>query len=375
MKRKTRRGGLHIKREKGFIKTRDSLKGVYRARVESRKDPLHLGRVRVRIPMLHGIPEVTESFIETEYLPWASRSAISAGYDMGSFIVPQVGSWVYVLWEGDDPKKLIYFGGVHGNLGSKEHTFGYMEDEFYFNVDEVDSDLIPAGQWKSPAGENEIPKDVFYDKDHDEPTRDIIYKSLKGHTVMSEEEDEKESFSIIDRAGQIFRFLCPVKEDINRSGDESFKRGVKDTVKEDQFDYENQLVNSKAVIFLKDLASQVFRMVAEYGNEKIEFISRNLDKTRRSLIGLFSGEEDVKILLLSEEDDESNHTYIEMDSSNTVIRSGVVSEGSTVAKKTMSDEEVLNQSWDIPYKIEAYPYVGPGMEVGWEDKKDEDLNN
>ena len=50
---------------------KDLTYGPVRALVEYRKDPLRLGRVRVRIPQIHGrVGE--EPFIQKEDLPWAS---------------------------------------------------------------------------------------------------------------------------------------------------------------------------------------------------------------------------------------------------------------------------------------------------------------
>jgi len=341
---------------------------LYRARVEYRDDPLRIGRVKIRIPCFHGIPGLTDEFIKTEHLPWASRIAsYSAGYDMGSFVVPEVGSFVYAVNEGGDLKKWTYLGGVHGVNSKHVHPYGVVGEK-------PDESKIPVGQWDAPLGKLETPVDVYDGKSETDYilTRDVPYKSLKGHTITSENEDEKESFSFIDRAGQVLRFLSPIKRGNNRTGDASFKRSARDTVREDQFDYESEVVGSKSVIFFKDLASQVFRMVAEFSREKIEIISRPITKIRRTVLQLFAGEGDlVKMVLISEDDLKANHIYIEFDTNNHKYESAVVVNGKVVPQLFMTDKGVLFETFNQPFKIEAHTFDGPGPGVSWDDEEDE----
>lgn len=87
-------------------------KGLMRGTVENNIDPIGLGRIQLRIPALHGHSGEDEK-ISTASLPWAVPGALnclSAG--MGQFLVPVVGSIVYVMFEDEDPRKPVYFGGV-----------------------------------------------------------------------------------------------------------------------------------------------------------------------------------------------------------------------------------------------------------------------
>lgn len=341
--------------------------GVYRARVEYRQDPLKLGRVKIRIPQRHGIPDVDDDAFDISELPWARRRNMSTGgYDTGSFIIPPVGSFVWVLYESGNPDKIAYFGGIDARNSKNPHKYGKLGE-----YPEDDSN-IPAGQWEAPAGENEIPKDVFENNDTLEPTVDIIHKSEKGHTIKMENEDERENLSLIDRAGQIIGFSSPIKEEVNRSGDDSFKRGTKNSVKGDQFDYKEDVVD-RAVVYIKDLASQVFRMVSEWTKEKIELVSRSVEDKRRSVVKLAGGEEELTILLVSEDDDKSNQNYIKFDPNNMKqVEIGAVVEGEMVAKKVMSDSETTLEVWNRPYELTVYDTSGPGDKVSWDDGKEEE---
>lgn len=345
------------------------LPGSYRARVEYRADPLRLGRIKVRLPLLHGIPGVDEDALSVKDLPWARRkNKGSGGYDIGSFIVPPVGSWTWIEFEAGNDDRIVYTGGVDGRDSKTDHVMNIID-----NYEEED---VPAGSWLAPLGENEIPKDVFEGKSDDElePTREVLYKSLKGHTIMTDEEDEKESMSFIDRAGQVLRFLSPLKNNVNHSGDENFQRGTKDTVKGDNFDYQNDSVNSKAVIFMKDLATQVFRMVSEWTKEKIELISRSKEDKRRSVIKVAGGENDLVLLLLSEDDDMTNQTFIKFDPNNlNWIEKGVVVNDELVSREEMSVNQTSREVYNRPFKIEVYDTKGPSRDIGWSDDKDEEF--
>ena len=340
------------------VDRRNPFPGEYRARVEYRQDPLKLGRVKVRIPQRHGIPGEDEDAYSVEELPWARKSNMSmGGFDAGSYIIPPVGSIVYVSYEAGSPDRLVYRGGVNSRSLGEGVRYGVVGDI-------PDESEVAGGEWVSPDSDIDIPKDVYDDKDDLEPTVDVIHKSEKGHTVKMENEDEKESLSLIDRAGQMFGLFSPVKRDENRTGDESFKRKVRDVLKEDQFDYEDggDIVDNKAVVFIKDLATQVFRMVSEWTKEKIELISRSKEDDRRSVIKLAGGEEDTSVLIISEDDEQNNKSYVKFNpNENNKVEMGVVVDGKIVSKKEMTEDG---------YSVTVYE-DGDGEGVEWEDTEDE----
>lgn len=78
---------------------------IYRAKVLNNVDPNNSGRVEVLIPGLSGPQNTTF---------WA-RPASAFGYNptsQGSFVVPSIGSQVYIFFENGDPSFPIYFAGV-----------------------------------------------------------------------------------------------------------------------------------------------------------------------------------------------------------------------------------------------------------------------
>jgi len=322
-------------------KKKEKIPGLYRARVEYINDPLEIDRVKVRVPKFHGIPEFDEEdeYFKIRDLPWARRCTVFAGYDIGDSQVPPVGSIVYVMFETGDIERPVYMGGVHGTESEVAHTFGCLDPRQELPV----PDDIPAGQWDAPVGENEVPKDAREGREDHIPTKSVLYKSLKGHTIYSEDKDEKESFTIIDRAGQAIKFISPILWDENHTGDESFQRGIKSTepgYQEDQFDYEDESFQSTAIMFLRDLAGQLIRTVAEYGKERIEIVSHNYhkDDDRRVAFEMNSGESNVNYMLLAEDEELDNRVYIYADAIEPKLELVVVEGGEEISRQEMTDD-------------------------------------
>jgi uncharacterized protein involved in type VI secretion and phage assembly len=79
--------------------------GKYRARVSNNIDPLQTGRILVELP---GI---------TNFLPstWAMPCLPFAGTQSGFFVVPAIGSGVWIEFEQGDLDKPIWTGGYWGS--------------------------------------------------------------------------------------------------------------------------------------------------------------------------------------------------------------------------------------------------------------------
>ena len=144
-----------------------------------------LGRVKVRVPCIHGgIPE-QRNFLPDSALPWAKPAVMSgAGNDLGQFIVPSKGTRVIVSFEMDDLSRPLYFGGIptlhmqDKNYNDNPNTFG---------------------------GAPVIIKDDDRIKDLKENTsQQVVYKSFKGATIIIDDQDGYENLKIIDQAGQVF---------------------------------------------------------------------------------------------------------------------------------------------------------------------------
>jgi len=77
------------------------LYGKYRGVVRSVDDPENLGRIQVEVPeALRGVVS-----------PWATPCVPYAGDNVGSYLIPPVGSGVWVEFEKGDPSLPIWTGG------------------------------------------------------------------------------------------------------------------------------------------------------------------------------------------------------------------------------------------------------------------------
>ena len=199
---------------------------IMRAKVICNNDPKKIGRIQVRIPSYHGIPGLTDRSLPDEDLPWAIPCIYGGcGQAFGSFIVPVPGSYVWLMFEDNDLEKPVYLGGVPGigsELSKPMNNLGKEEDS-------------PQWLWYTEPGKTDITWDVFEGKSTGVPERHIIYKSQKGHTIMCDDTDEEESLTILDRVGQVIKFVCGVSKKKNK---ERYPRKLYTAEKNDQLNEE-----------------------------------------------------------------------------------------------------------------------------------------
>lgn len=79
--------------------------GIYRGTVANNVDPMNIGRIMAIVPDVGGATPST----------WAMPCMPIAGKQMGVFVVPQIGSGVWVQFEGGDPDYPVWVGGWWGN--------------------------------------------------------------------------------------------------------------------------------------------------------------------------------------------------------------------------------------------------------------------
>jgi len=79
--------------------------GIYRGTVVNNVDPLQTGRIMAIVPDVSGIVPTT----------WAMPCVPLAGKQMGVFMVPQIGSGVFMQFEAGDPDRPVWIGGWWGN--------------------------------------------------------------------------------------------------------------------------------------------------------------------------------------------------------------------------------------------------------------------
>ena len=344
--------------------------GVYRGRVECVDDPLRLGRVRVRIPSMHGVPEDNDNYdncIPPDQLPWARLSTpFPSGYDYGSLVVPEVGSYVYLMYECGTTS-LVCIGGCYGRDAQNLKPLGSLVED-----DSSTKYSSSGGKWYSPVMHNEVPKDYQLGLDNKRrPNISVIYKSPKGASVLINEEDDNESITLLDRLGNALRFLSPVSKSDNFLNGKS--RGVKSSITEDSIpdDYSSR---KPFGTILKTISGQVFRLLSfpKTRSRVLELVNKSEYNSNKSS-GIYSicSDEDSVINVFSKNGDLLSRVSI---SSNSItVSSGDnlihLSESSTYIK---SDNLVLDvDTIETRAKITTTNTITPPEvnEFDWDDSK------
>lgn len=251
---------------------KDIWPGCYRGKVEEIDDPDRLGRVRVRVWAVHRDDDNTPVYA----LPWAEVSEIGGGgYDYGSFNPPPVGSGVWVMFEGghsDYPVVVGTFRGVPKRDENNPNVFLVKDEK-------------PSSEtaWTPPDEESETPKDVFEDVYNGDPhpTKRVWAKSYKGHTIVVEDGDGKESFKIIDRAGQVIAFDCPVAQQYAKGN--AAQRGVRDALRGDQLPHD-AMQDKRASIRIRDLSGQEIVLNSRSMDESITIRSKGTGGNENSIV-------------------------------------------------------------------------------------------
>lgn len=233
--------------------------GLWRGVCEYNIDPKGLGRIKVRIPAIHGAAiggadylisskEQNKSGIgvTTEALPWAWPCFKTGGIsDSGDFDIPLIGASVWVMFEQADPRFPVWMG-----------TWPYIPQNSQ-EVNTISSWNIPdtpvsMGTWMQEAGLT-IPKEA--QDDLNDTFIRVIAKSPKGATILAKDTDEAEVLMIIDRLGQILEMYTPVNQS-NNAGNEA-QRGIRTARNQDDpsqsaFDPSTYCKDGKAYIRIID---------------------------------------------------------------------------------------------------------------------------
>jgi hypothetical protein len=199
---------------------------IRRGVIEYNRDPHYRGRVLVRV--LEDGPEMKISDQDvsrtaTFDLAWCEPLfPFGGGMGYGAFVVPPVGSRVFVLYERGNPDQPLYFGGWYAN-SPRQRRYGATkttlkppntqhEDEPGYNENgEPGGDYryppkpTPyGGHWVEEQGP-EIPLELFNTLDHT-PDNQLFFKTLKGAALLVRERDEIEEMTLIDRLGAELKF-------------------------------------------------------------------------------------------------------------------------------------------------------------------------
>lgn len=160
----------------------DNLNGIYRARVEDNKDPMGLGRVQIRVPSLHGLAK--DNIVSKASLPWAHVIAQSAGYGYGSFMIPEIGEYVFIQFEDNSQYKPIVLGSAYGTNSKYAKKYGEESED-----DE---------KWEGEQGGLEVPASA----QRPNPSRKILYASPTGAEISVDEKVGGQGMSFTDGLGQ-----------------------------------------------------------------------------------------------------------------------------------------------------------------------------
>lgn len=164
----------------GSLRSPRDINGIFRARVTNNADPEKLGRVQVRVPMLHGAS--ASDGVSDSSLPWATGCFPSAGYNFGSFVVPEIGEYVFVIFEDNDTSKPVYLGSSYGKNSTTYKEYGSKDT---------------TGLWYGMRGANEVPEEAQLDF----PSTKLIYKTRLGSAIYFDTAYEQEKICIIDSVG------------------------------------------------------------------------------------------------------------------------------------------------------------------------------
>lgn len=344
-----------MRREASSTSRRSSTLDI--GRVENTRHPDGLPMVQVRIPRLHGTRE--EPFVPTEALPWARvLQDMDGGIpDCGSDKRPREGADVLVAYVGEGTP--VVMGTFPGFPMATGRTVNASPDE---NEDES----YEAKPWRPPEDGtvSEVPQEVFeksgnpYDESIGlRPTVTVWHKSYKGHTILVEDRDGHEFMKIIDRAGQVIEFSCPVTEEANKGNAEQRGAG-RDATRDTQLPL-SVVKDERSHIRIVDLCGQeILLQAADAGGTiRIRSQARTGAHGREILLHSVQGQESItiddglgqKIVMDSVGDigitlQDRAGNKIEMDSANGIIRQtsargDIHSFGDDEPKLTRGDDE------------------------------------
>jgi hypothetical protein len=96
---------------------------TYAGIVESNKDPMKMGRLKVRVPTVFGVSTSESGFVGLNDLPWAMPAGMPAGESSssGGFShLPEPGDAVWVRFLDGEPEKPIWEWGMQTKPGSEK---------------------------------------------------------------------------------------------------------------------------------------------------------------------------------------------------------------------------------------------------------------
>lgn len=246
---------------------------LYEGIVEDVSDPLNLGRVRARIAGIHDTEktDIVAVVSPTEDLPWAFPCFVP-----GTFIVPQVGDAVWIMFRQGNPDYPVYLGTWYG-ITEADTIKGRLPGK---GAVPQKTQVAAPGEAQAPGANNtvsytvpagiEVPEEAYQHKQTLDPTVNVIHKSPRGATIYEVMDSGSERFVFADRMGQIFEFNSPVTPQAGQHNGNP--RGVREA-KAGESPGAVPLgvaVGGSTFIRMTDAAGQLVKLTAKQGSAEIE---------------------------------------------------------------------------------------------------------
>lgn len=233
---------------------------LVRGIVVDTKDEYNIGRVRIRILNLHG---TDSTGIPDNQLPWAFPCNLFSSHDSGTYLIPDVGSTVWILFEEGDPDKPVYIGGSYGVGISLPRELGK-------------TDLYTRDQ---PIADSEVPKNVI-----DEDTY-VLFKSPSGKAIIFSDSDNDDAVILRDHLGQVISMESTLTKDFK--GSYVYKEFYEKDMRDTKFlDWEGLVGYAKLTI--KSLSHSLLSFISNATRSIVTLKSKSDD--RESTITLHSGD-------------------------------------------------------------------------------------
>ena len=257
--------------------------GKYRAFVRDNHDPERLGRVRMEVPAVLGVGERNWSDWAAPCFPYGGND------DAGMFLVPEEGASAWAEFEGGDPRYPIWAGVwlAKSDPGEQpEEAKRLCRSAKCLDCEDRDEHRA------DPADHAEHGK-FHRHPDYYCPKRKVLIKTETGHAVVADDKDGEEFLKVVDRAGQMLHFFCPVKPEKNEGN--ALRRGVREAERGRGLDAGEDIEGGAARIEITDLCRQFVRWEARPGREKVHVQScdRGRSRIQRVLLDTTTGRERV----------------------------------------------------------------------------------
>ena len=294
-------------------------------------DPLKLGRVRVRVYSKHS---THENGIPDQNLEWAFVCQPWASYNSGSFIVPEVGATVLLIYENGDSSKPVVVGSIYGKGKSKVDYVGNTGKRLRYRRAKTD----------------DRPPEI------DDLDLKLVYKSPKGHKIVMCDEDEHEYVKVTDAMGQVFVMGESIDSEYSENGAHLENT---DMTKSSFSAFEG--IKGRAVMMWRSLTNSFIRVLSGENDSEISITAKG---EKSSQIVLKAGSKAGIIIRVEGEDN------CEIDLTNGIS----VKRGSSIfevqdKRVVIKSDEIIVSTKDMVIDADRITTVAKDLQVGSEETK------